>query len=257
MPCRRVPSGRRQHGCPLVLAQMFGQRWSFTRHRRLLSSRRSSAHPLIEAGTPSPRASANASAASCSSGDTVQQVIERPAGRDVTDNGTRRARPRRPARRGVPRDAAPASRQLSPAGNGTSIRRGRSASSRAARHPVPVAVVALAQPVVVPDRDRRARKRELGRLDRPAQVRGHDQLDAVVPATLRRAAAPARGPARTARPASHPVAMPRSLSTLVEWVSKTSWVLTQLRRAGRTRRRCRARASAGPSTAGVRRRAPP
>ena len=86
-------------------------------------------------------------------------------------------------------------------------------------HPVELAVIALAQACVGVHGDVGAAERELGGLDRTTEVGHEDDVDtrgAVHPNSAAR-----RRPSSESAPSNHPVATPRSLSTLIECVSKT------------------------------------
>ncbi len=87
------------------------------------------------------------------------------------------------------------------------------------RAAVQLAVVALAKPRVLPDRDPRARERDLRGLDGPPEIGCVDGGDPVVVAVARRAPSPAAAHDSESRPSSQPVAIPASLSVVVEWVS--------------------------------------
>src|SRR6185369_11024756 len=84
------------------------------------------------------------------------------------------------------------------------------------------AVVAFTEPPVHQGRHARIGERDPDRLDGPREIRCEDHVDPVVRASAAPSAALAPGQHRIAHPGRQPVTLPRSLSSVVEWVSKTT-----------------------------------
>jgi hypothetical protein len=86
------------------------------------------------------------------------------------------------------------------------------------RAAVELAIVALAQPGILVDRDLSVRERDLGRLHGAEQIGDEHRCDAVVAAALPEFAGLC-APLSESQPGSQPVAMPASLSVVVACVS--------------------------------------
>ena len=94
------------------------------------------------------------------------------------------------------------------------------------RHPVPLSVVAFAQPPVIQHRNRGLAKGDgccLGRAGQIGAEHSDDPHRCRVVAPARRACS---RPNSDSRPGSQPVPSPASLSSVVQWVSKTSSMAT-------------------------------